>query len=462
MYRSRIVSRLTGAWSIWILVVAPSPAVAQTQPPAEAAPAQEHQHGVASTGLFSTRDASGTAWLPDATPMYGIHRQRGPWEIMLHGNAFAQYLNEGGEVHRRGQQAGFINWFMGMARRPLAGGRVGVRGMVSLEPWTIPGCGYPVLLATGETCNGDTIHARQHPHDLFMELAGEFDRPLTPSLRWQIYGGPVGEPALGPPGFPHRLSAMANLLAPIGHHWIDATHITFGVVTAGVYGTRWKSEASLFNGREPDEQRTDFDLAPLDSFSGRLWLHPTDRVSFQVSAGRLEEAEAAHGVGPRIDVTRTTASATYHAALGASGFWATTLAWGANAEPQDMTHAVTAETVATADGMNTWFGRMEVAGKSAESLHVHESDDIFTVGRIQGGYVRYLNARRGLQPGIGLTLSVSIVPAALEARYGGRVVPGLGVFLTLRPAAHVMGAGAATTDPHAGHTMPAATETAPR
>lgn len=461
MYRSCVVFRLICASLLWLLVVLASPAAAQSPPAIPAPgpePAQEHEHEATVPGLFPSRDASGTAWLPDATPMYGFHRQRGVWEVMLHGNTFVQYLNEGGEVHRRGQQAGAINWFMGMARRPLAGGRAGLRGMVSLEPWTIPGCGYPVLLATGETCDGDSLHDRQHPHDLFMELAGEYDRPLTSSIRWQIYGGPAGEPALGPPAFPHRLSAMANLLAPIDHHWLDATHITFGVVTAGVYGSRWKSEASLFNGREPDERRADFDLAPLDSYSGRLWLQPTGRMTLQFSAGRLTEAEAAHEAGPRVDVTRATASATYHAAMGASGFWATTLAWGVNDEPDDVTHALMAETVATVDGSNTWFGRMEVAGKSAHDLHVSESTGVFTVGRLQGGYVRYLSPRSGLQPGIGMTVSASMVPAALEARYGGRVVPGMGVFLTLRPAAHAMGgaATAATTDPHAGHIMPAA------
>jgi hypothetical protein len=271
-----------------------------------------------------------------------------------------------------------------------------------------------------------------------MEVAAEYDRPLTSSLRWQVYGGPAGEPALGPPGFPHRLSAMANLVAPIGHHWLDATHITFGVATGGVYSRRWKAEASAFNGREPDERRTDFDLAPLDSFSGRVWFLPTERIAVQASAGRLEDAEAPHGVGARNDVVRITSSGTYHAALGSAGFWATTVAWGANREPSSVTHAFVAETMATPEGLNTWFGRVEVAGKPAHALHVHESNGTFTVGKLQSGYVRYLNARHGLQPGFGLSVSAALLPAALEARYGGRVVPGFGLFLTMRPAAHVM------------------------
>ena len=462
-----------------ILLAAASPVAAQTpQTPAaphdhgaaaapqQTAAAQEHQHEGAAMSLFEPRDASGTAWLPDVTPMYGLHRTRTPWEMMLHGNVFLQYLNEGGEEHRRGQQAGSVNWVMGMARRPLGAGRFGMRTMLSLEPFTIGGCGYPDLLATGETCDGDTIHDRQHPHDLFMEVAAEYDAPLTRSLRWQLYAGPAGEPALGPAAFPHRLSAMPNLVAPIGHHWLDATHITYGVVTAGVYGARWKGEASLFNGREPDERRTDFDLGPLDSFSGRAWFMPTPRLALQLSAGRLEDAEAGEGSAPREDVARVTASGTYHLPLGPGGFWATTIGWGANSESGERTHSLTAETMASPDGEHTWFGRMEIAGKTAHDLHVHDSDDVFTVGKLQGGYVRYLSGRRGVQPGFGLSISASLVPAPLETRYGGRVVPGFGVFLTLRPAPHVMGAAAArapavpaaaapAADPHAGHVMPA-------
>ena len=130
--------------------------------------------------------------------------------------------------------------------------------MFSLEPWTIAGCGYPDLLATGEACNGEPIHDRQHPHDLIMELAAEYSRPLAGARHgWQLYGGLAGEPALGPAAFPHRLSSMPNPLAPIAHHWLDATHITFGVVTAGVSSRAWKVEGSVFNGREPDDQRAD-------------------------------------------------------------------------------------------------------------------------------------------------------------------------------------------------------------
>jgi hypothetical protein len=392
----------------------------------------DHSQHAPERGSFPVREASGTSWLPDASPMYGIHQTAGDWQLMWHGNAFAQFLYESGD--RGTEQAGSINWVMAMARRPLGGGRVGLRGMFSLELLTIPGCGYPDLLATGEVCDGQAIHDRQHPHDLFMELAAEYDRPLNGSLRWQIYGGLAGEPALGPAAYPHRISAMPNPLAPISHHWLDATHITFGVLTAGVYTGRWKTEGSVFNGREPDEDRWDIDLAPLDSFAGRLWFAPSPALMLQVSAGHLSDAEPSHDADGRVDVNRVTASATHHHQAPPRRLWASTFAWGLNSEDGETSNALLAESTLTLDERDTWFGRFEIAGKSAHDLDVPGTDEIFTVAKLQAGYVRYLKPWRGLNPGFGAGVSAGIVPTALEPTYGSRVNLGIAVFATLRPA----------------------------
>ncbi len=394
------------------------------------------QHDGHTMGLFSAREASGTSWLPDDSPMYGLSRQAGAWSLMAHGNAFLQYLQESSD--RSGGQLGSINWIMGMARREVAGGRFGLRGMISLEPATIRGCGYPDLLATGEFCDGGSIHDRQHPHDLFMELAAEFDRPLSNGLRWQVYGGLAGEPALGPVAYPHRISALPNLLAPISHHWLDATHITFGVVTAGVYGARWKAEGSAFNGREPDEDRAGLDLAALDSLSGRVWFLPTRSIALQFSAGQLNEAEGGHDGEPRVDVTRVTASATYHQQLADEGIWASTVGWGRNSEGGEATHALLLETNLSLHERDTWFARVEIGGKSAHDLDLEDFDEVFTIAKLQGGYTRYFDAWRGLSPGIGGSLSAGIVPGSLTPVYGDRVNAGVSVFVTLRPARHRM------------------------
>lgn len=231
---------------------------------------------------------------------------------------------------------------------------------------------------------------------------------------------------------------MPNPLAPISHHWLDATHITFGVITGGVYDARWKLEGSVFNGREPDEQRWNLDLAPLDSISGRVWFLPAPSLAIQFSAGHLTEAEAGHDGGARVDVDRVTASATWHRRLTGDGIWATTAAWGRNAEAGGASHALLVETNLTLRERDTWFGRFEVGGKPAHALDVHGTDEVFTVAKIQAGYTRYLDAWRGLAPGVGGSVSAGVVPQSLEPVYGSRVNLGFDVFVTLRPAPHRM------------------------
>jgi len=393
----------------------------------------QHQHG-GDAAATNAAEGSGTAWLPGESPMYAIHTTAGSWQVMLHENAFLQFLHESGP--RGDHQTGSVNWVMAMANRSVGRGRLEVSGMFSAEPWTIGGCGYPDLLASGEQCDGAPIHDRQHPHDLFMELSASYDAPVKGATRWQIYGGPVGEPALGPVAFPHRVSAITNPLAPITHHWMDSTHVTFGVVTGSVYGRSWKAEASVFNGREPDSDRTNFDFGALDSVSARFWYLPTRTIALQVSMGRLTDAEASEAGEPRIDVTRVTASATYHRPLANNSLWATTVGWGRNAESDHASNAVLIETNLTIADRDAWYGRLEVVGKSAHDLVVPEPPEAFTVARVQGGYTRYLPAWNAFQPGLGAGLSLAIVPEPLTSIYGSRANAGFSVYATLRPKAH--------------------------
>jgi YHS domain-containing protein len=447
MYSRLAFSRFAGALALALIAgLNAVPVRAQSSSPSQSPTTDQHQHSAATPAqeheghdVQMAREGSGTAWLPDSTPMYAIHWQRGPWQFMAHENAFVQFLHESG--YRGDDQFGSINWIMGMAQRNAGKGRVTFRGMFSAEPWTIRGCGYPDLLASGEQCKGQKIHDRQHPHDLLMEVSAEYDAPLKGPVRWQVFGGPVGEPALGPVAYPHRVSAFPNPLAPISHHWLDSTHITFGVVTAGAYARQWKAEASVFNGREPDERRTNADFGAFDSFSGRVWFLPTSKLALQVSAGTLTEAEASENGGRGTDVTRATASATYHNAFRENSIWATTVGWGRNEESGHSSNALLLETNLTFDERDAWFGRFEAASKTAHDLAVGESADAFTVAKLQGGYTRYFSAWQGLKPGVGASVSAGFVPERLEPVYGRRINAGFGVFVTLRPAAMMMHGG---------------------
>ena len=191
-------------------------------------------------GLPMTRHGSGTAWLPDDSPMRAAHYKVGGWDVMLHGNLFVGYdyqATDAGESEVVSQ-----NWIMAMAGHPLGGGMFEARTMLSLEPLTLGDNGYPLLLQTGETLEGMPLVDRQHPHDLFMEIAGRYEREVAGGVAFQLFGGLAGEPALGPVAFPHRPAAMADPMAPLTHHWLDSTHISFGVLTAGVFRRRGRAQ----------------------------------------------------------------------------------------------------------------------------------------------------------------------------------------------------------------------------
>ena len=94
-----------------------------------------------------------------------------------------------------------------------------------------------------------------------------------------------------------------------------------------------------------------------------------------------------------------------------------------------------AESSVTIHARHTWFGRAEIVEKPAHDLHAHEfAATIFTLGKVQAGYVWQFKPWKGIESGIGGTVSASIVPGELASRYEGRVAPGFGVFLTVRPA----------------------------
>ena len=136
-------------------------------------------------GLPDTRNASGTSWQPDSTPMHAVHFMKGAWGLMAHGTFFAGYDRQNGD---RGDSAWLsTNWGMLMESRSLGGGQLVLRQMLSLEPLTVEKGGYPLLLQTGESVDGEPIHDRQHPHDLFMEIAALYARPVGESLAWQVF-----------------------------------------------------------------------------------------------------------------------------------------------------------------------------------------------------------------------------------------------------------------------------------
>lgn len=398
-----------------------------------------------SLNLPMTRDGSGTGWAPDLSPMYGWMHHSPHWMYMVHGNVDLRYTAQ--DVFKDGSRGGAKwdapNWIMGMAQR-----RVGTKGllhfnlMMSLDRLTLGGAGYPLLFQTGESWKGIPLVDHQHPHDLFAEVSASYAYALSKNQDLFLYLGYPGEPALGPVAFMHRPSAFYDPDAPLSHHWQDATHITFGVATLGYRLDRWKLEISSFTGREPDENRYNFDKPRMDSYSARLSFAPSVHYSLQVSEGYIKSPEA---LEPGIDVWRTTASAMAGYALSGDRSLDASLVWGMNkgvgALPDNSLLLETAYRVRTW----AWYLRYEWVQKTAEELVLSPSEydpaDIFSINALTLGLNKALARTGPLQLALGAQVTLNRADGRLDPLYGSLPV-GAEVFLQIHP-----------TGMHMGHSM---------
>jgi hypothetical protein len=385
-------------------------------------------HEMAMTGALGSypmeRESSGTAWQPDTSEHMGLHVMSGDWTLMAHGVLNLVFDHQGG---RRGDEKAFASgMLMGMARRPLGHGTLQFKAMLSPDPIMGPS-GYPLLLASGETANGrDRLIDRQHPHDFFMELSASVSQNIGPKSSVFVYAGLPGEPAFGPPAFMHREAIMDSPEAPITHHWLDSTHISFGVVTGGIVLDRVKLEISRFNGREPDQHRWNIEVGPLDSTSVRVSWNATRTLALQGSWGHFVDPEQ---LEPGVDQKRWSASALYAREVAPGWKFAGTLAWGRKTVHGHNDDALAAEASLKHSGW-TLFGR----GEMTENRELTSAEDgpAFRVGKTSLGAVRDFRIADHLLLGAGGLFAVNFVPEALAPSYGGHNPTGVMGFVRLK------------------------------
>ncbi len=389
-----------------------------------------------------SRESSGTAWIPDSSPMYARMKMFADGGmLMLHGTAYFRYTNVGSDrdlsMAGKGDRERFDapSMLMAMYSRPLTkNSQLGLRVMTSLDPIFQRGYGYPLLYQSGELYRDQPLHDRQHPHDFISELAVTYSYKFDDKNSVFVYAGLPGEPALGPPMFMHRPSGMNSADAPISHHWQDSTHIAFGVVTAGFTHDNLKFEASAFKGEEPDENRWNFDRPKLDSFSGRFSWNPSKNWALQISHGYLKNPEPAE---PGIKILRrTTASAIYNRNFSGDRNFSGTFVWGRNHTDENRTNAFLFEGNYQFQ-KNNIFARLEQVQKSGHELALENHDDehrVFLVGAYSVGYVRDLIKDKGIDIGLGAQATYNRNPAGLIPYYGGQNHGGFQIFLRLRPS----------------------------
>jgi hypothetical protein len=385
--------------------------------------------------LPMNRNGSGTGWLPDASPMYGYMLHSKKWMYMVHGNIFVRYNHQdiGNKGTRGDSKVDAPNWFMAMGQR-----KVGEKGlfrfstMFSLDP-LFGGEGYPLLFQTGETFQGEPLVDRQHPHNLFSELSVAYTQSFTRDFDAFVYLAYPGEPALGPVAFMHRPSSLNNTDSPLGHHWQDATHITFGVATVGFRYRMFKIDGSVFTGREPGEARYGFDKPTFDSYSYRLAANPSPSFSLQVSKAFIKGPEASH---PEEDVNRTTASVIHSLALGDDNrSLNSTFVWGYNDSGEDhREHSFTLESNLQLDRF-ALYGRYENIEKSAGELLLDqfEEHELFRIQAFTLGLNYTVFRQWNTNLALGAQGSLYMAENTLDPVYGNNPMS-LEVYLRISPA----------------------------
>jgi len=390
-----------------------------------------------SRNLPMTRNGSGTAWLPDNSPMYGYMFHSKNWMYMIHGDLYIRYnsqdiFNEGSRGDKRFDAPNMV-MFMGQ-RNVSKKGLFHFNTMFSLDPLTIGEEGYPLLFQTGETYKGQPLVDKQHPHDLFSELSVSYAYAISPKSDVFVYAAYPGEPALGPAAYLHRPSGFFNPDAPLSHHWVDATHITFGVATVGFRYGNWKLEGSSFTGREPDENRYNFDKPRFDSWSARLSYNPSPAWAFQTSHGFIKQPELLH---EGEDVKRTTASVSYSGRPASATSLNLTALWGMN-----KTKGLDPENGVLLEGSYNFkrtaiYSRYEWVQKSGEELNLDEvvygHDALFPVNALTAGISYDLLNVDKTTFALGTQISIYHPEKRLSGLYGNNPVAGQ-IYLRIYPA----------------------------
>ena len=376
--------------------------------------------------LPSPHAGSGTGWQPASVPARIWMTSGNGWDLMAHGALFLTYNQQGGP--RGAGKAESVNFLMLMEQHKLGRGTLLLRQMFSAESLTSPHPGFPEIFQTGETYHGEPLVDHQHPHNVFSELAAQYTLPISQKVSWILYGGPVGEPALGPVMYLHRESASENPAAPLSHHLQDSTHTSFGVITTGVVIRQLKLEASAFNGREPGEERWKIQPAALDSWSLRASVAASRNWTAQYSYGRLEHPEA---LEPGSEF-RQTASVEYNRPL-TEGNWATTLVWGRKRKLADdsVQNSYLLESTLNFWKRNYAYTRLELVDKD-ELFPQSVMHPSYRIGAYTFGGVRDLVQNEHWQLGLGGDVEFYSKPGVLDAVYGQSPVS-FHVFLRVRP-----------------------------
>ncbi|HEX4348122.1 MAG TPA: hypothetical protein VHZ73_11145 [Vicinamibacterales bacterium] len=344
-----------------------------------------------------------------------VFAQEAQWMLMTDARVFAGFND---------QQRKFTditawesqNWFMLDGMRHTERTRLHLKGMFSLEPFTMKHLGSPQVFQTGESYHGAPLIDYQHPHDLFMGLGASYEISRGP-MGYTLEVDAVGSPALGPTAFMHRASARDNPQAPLSHHALDSTHVTPGVVRAEVSRGAIALDASVFTGREPDDNRTNIDRPDLDSWSAR-GTFTSGPWKAQVSGAHIHQPE----LFEPFDITRLTASAEFDGVQLKRPF-AFTAAWGENREVHGIMDNYLLEWEWSILAHGSTYGRLEFTPKDILDLGTPSPPgfpDFHRISHVDALTIGYIHDvfNHGGHFGLGADATVYRISEDLQDSYG--------------------------------------------
>jgi hypothetical protein len=167
-----------------------------------------------------------------------------------------------------------------------------------------------------------------------------------------------------------------------------------------------------FTGREPDEERWNFDEPKFDSYAGRISFAPTEAWTLQASYGWINSPELLH---PDVNTERITATVAYHVAWEGRN-WQTLFAWGQNRNhPGENLDGFLIESLIRFDNTHTVFSRAERVQKDELFPPGHALEhEKFTVHKVSLGYIYDFPKISGVTMGVGGVGSVHFLPGTLR------------------------------------------------
>lgn len=228
----------------------------------------------------------------------------------------------------------------------------------------------------------------------------------------------------------HRIFSFNNPDAPLGHHWQDATHITFGVATVGFRYKIVKFEFSIFTGREPDENRYGFDRPRFDSYSYRISSNPNENFSLQFSQAFIKSPES---LEPEVNIIRTSASVLHSIILGEKTHLTSAIIWGMNQAQNKTKHSFLLESNLQINKVAV-YTRYEFIQKDAIELQIPQMniEEVFLINMLTLGvnYNIYSLVNTNLK--IGAQGSIYMPDEKLKLVYG-KIPFAFEIYLRLSP-----------------------------